>query len=92
MLGGAVGERVGRDDGEPPGNLPAARPGEQALGFDLDPGIDKRGREPFGEVLQLIGDFGAGASGQGNVVDFVDQDQVDVGVRGDRANRVGDVG
>ena len=73
LFGGAVGERVGRDDGEPSGDLTAAGAGEQALGFDLDSGVDERGGQPFGEVFELVGDLGAGAGGQVEVVDLIDE-------------------
>ncbi len=43
---GAVGEGRGGDDGEPAGDLAAADTGEQALSFDIDAGIDERGRQP----------------------------------------------
>lgn len=47
---------------------------------------------PFGEVLQLVGGFGAGAGGQVQVVQFVDQDEIDVDVCGGGADRVDHVG
>jgi hypothetical protein len=54
LLGGAVGERGRRDQGEPAGDLPSPDPGEQALGLDVDTGIDEGGREPLGEVFELV--------------------------------------
>jgi hypothetical protein len=44
---GAVGKGRGRDDGEPAGDLAAAHTGEQALSFDIDAGINERGRQSF---------------------------------------------
>ena len=92
LLGGAVGERGGGDDGEPAGDLAAADAGEQALRLDIDAGIDERGRQPFGEVLQLVGHLRAGAGGQVEVVQLIDADQLDTGVGGGGADRVDDVG
>ena len=44
---GAVSKGHGGDDGEPAGDLAAADTGEQALRFDINTGIDERGRQPF---------------------------------------------
>ena len=92
LVAGAVGERRGGDEGEPAGDLAAADTGEQALRFDIDPGIDERGRQPFGEVLQLVGHLRAGAGGQVEVVDLIDQTSSTRGVCGGGADRVDDVG
>jgi hypothetical protein len=46
LLDGAVGERGGRDDGEPAGDLAAADSGEQALGLNLDAGVNEGGGQP----------------------------------------------
>jgi hypothetical protein len=72
LFDGAVGERVGVDQGEPAGDLAAADACEQADGVQFDSGVGERGRESFGEVLELVGDLGAGAGGQVEVVDLVD--------------------
>lgn len=67
-----VGERGGGDNGEPPGDLAAAGAGEQALVLDVDARVGEGSGESFGEVLQLVGGFGAGAGGQVQVVQLVD--------------------
>jgi hypothetical protein len=82
LFGGAVGERRRGDEGEPAGDLPASDAGEQALGFDLDAGVDERRGQPFGEVFELVGDLGAGAGGEVEVmdlVDFTDRGSLDTG-------------
>jgi hypothetical protein len=55
LFAGSVGERRGRHDREPSGELAPARPGEQPLGFDFDPGVDERRGQAFGEILELVG-------------------------------------
>ena len=92
LRGRAVREGCGGDDAEPAGDLAAAHTGEQALHFDIDAGIDKGGRQPFGEVLQLIGHLRTGAGGQVEVVQLVDKNQLDTGVSGGCADHVHDVG
>ncbi len=71
--GGGVAEGCGGDGGEPAGDLPAAGAGEQSDPFDVDAGVDERGGQPLGEVLQLVGDLGAGSGGQVEVVQLVDR-------------------
>src|SRR4029077_11586037 len=88
----AVSEGRGGDEGEPAGDLAAAHTGEQALRFDINTGIDKRGRQPFGEVLQLVGHLRAGTGGQVEVVQLIDTDQLDTRVCGGAADGVDDVG
>jgi hypothetical protein len=56
------------------------------------PGIDERCRDAFGEVFEGVGDFGAVAGGQGQVVDFVDGHDGDAGVDCDAADGLDDVG
>jgi hypothetical protein len=90
--GGAVSEGRGGDDGEPASDLAAAHTGEQALSFDIDAGINECGRQPFGEVLQLVGDLRACAGGEVEVVDLIDQHELDTGASGGRADSVDDVG
>ncbi|MFF8609499.1 hypothetical protein ACF06X_26575 [Streptomyces sp. NPDC015346] len=51
--------------------------------LDVDAGVDERRRDPLGEVLQGVGDFRAGAAGERDVVEFVDQDQTGAGVGAD---------
>ena len=68
--------------------VPANRP----RGFDVDAGVDERRGQPFGEVLQLVGHLGAGAGGQVEVVQLIDQDELHAGVGGGVADRVDDVG
>ena len=65
---------------EPAGDLAAAGAGEQPGALDVDAGVDEGGGDALGEVLQLVGDLGAGAGGEVEVVDLVDQDEVDAGV------------
>jgi len=60
LLGGAVGERGGRDQGEPAGDLPSADAGEQPFGFDLDAGVNEGGWQPFGEVFEVVRNLRAG--------------------------------
>ena len=47
-------KRGGGDDGEPAGDLPAPGSAERPLRLDLDAGVDERGAQPLGEVLQLV--------------------------------------
>jgi hypothetical protein len=67
-----VGEGVAGDHAEPPGDLLAAGPGEQATALDVDARVDEGGRDALGQVLQLVGRVGAGAGGEVQVVDLVD--------------------
>ncbi len=53
------------------GHLLSAGPGEQ-VAFDIGPGIDERRGDALGEVLQCVGDLGAGPGRQRDVVQFVD--------------------
>lgn len=66
-----VGQRGGGDQGEASGDLLSAGSGEQ-VAFDVDPGIDERRGDALGEVLQRVGDLGAGPGRQRDVVQFVD--------------------
>ena len=79
---GAIGKGRGRDDGEPAGDLAAAHTGEQDLHLHIDAGINEGGRQPFGEVLQLIRHLRPGAGGQIQVVQLIDADQLHTGVGG----------
>ncbi|WP_035956759.1 hypothetical protein [Parafrankia sp. EUN1f] len=67
-----VGERGCFDQAVAAGDLPAAGAGEQAVAFDVDASEDEGRGDALGEVLQRVGDLGAGAGGQGQVVDLVD--------------------
>ena len=51
-------------------------PANSPADFDVDAGVDERGRQPFGEVLQLVGHLGAGAGGQVEVVQLIHADQL----------------
>ena len=84
---GAIGKGRGRDDGEPAGDLAAAHTGEQALHLQIDAGINECGRQPFGEVLQLVGHLRPGAGGQIQVVQLIDADQLHTGVWAARIKR-----
>ena len=90
--GGPVGEGLAGDHAEPAGDLPAAGPGEQAAALDVDARVDEGRRDPLGQVLQLVGCVGAGAGGQVEVVDLVDEDQVGAEPGQHVADRVGDLG
>jgi hypothetical protein len=71
---------------------PPRVPANKALILDVDARVGEGGRQPFGEVLQLVGGFGARAGGQVQVVQLIDQDEIDVDVRGtDRVDDVSDV-
>jgi len=65
-------ERQRGDEGEPAGDLASPDAGEQALAFQVDPCINKGSRDPFGQVLEGVGYFGAAAGGQLHVVDLID--------------------
>jgi hypothetical protein len=68
----AGGERAGRDEGEPAGDLVAAGAGQQGPAVQPDPGVDEGGRQPFGKILQGVGRLGAGPGGHVQVVQLVD--------------------
>src|SRR6266516_1462061 len=89
---GAARERVGGDQTEASSDLPSSGAGEQALAFDVDPGVDECGGDAFGEVLEGVGYVRAGAGGQGQVVDLVADHDADPGVGGDPADCFDDVG
>ena len=85
---GAVGERGGRDDGEPAGDLPAPGAGEQPGGLHVDARVGERGRQPLGEVFQLVRHLGPGAGGQVEVVQLIHADQLHPGAGSGDADRV----
>ena len=88
-------ERPGADHGESSGDLLAPGTVEQPGAFDVDPGVDERGGDAFGEVLQGVGGLGAVPGAQIEVVDLVHADQGRGGVQAhpaDRLEHVGDVG
>ena len=51
----AGGERAGRDEGEPSGDLVAARAGQQRPAVQPDPGVDESGRQPFMTLTMIDG-------------------------------------
>lgn len=65
-----TGQRQGQrgDEGETPGDLPAADAGEQALVFQVDTRVDERGGQALGEVLQGVRYFRAAAVAAGGTV------------------------
>src|SRR5216683_1874912 len=67
----AAGERAGADHAESPGDLLAPGPGQQPVALDVDAGVDERGRDPLGEVLEHVGCLGAGTGGEADVVDLI---------------------
>src|SRR5216683_3082902 len=69
--GVAAGERAGPDHAEAPGDLLAAGAGQQPGALDVDAGVDERGRDPLGEVLEHVGCLGAGTGGEADVVDLI---------------------
>jgi hypothetical protein len=78
----AEGERPGGEDGEPAGDLAAAGPAEQPGLLDFHAGVDEGGGDLLGEVLELVGNLGAGAGGEVEVVyliGFTDRRSVDTG-------------
>ena len=85
-------ERQRGDEREPAGDLASPDAGEQALALQVDPRVDERGRDPFGEVLEGVGDFGAAAGGQLHVVDLIDQHHGHRRVDRDAADGLDDVG
>ena len=50
----AGGERGGRDQGEPAGDLIAAGAGQQCPAVQADARVDEGDRQPFGEVFQGV--------------------------------------
>jgi len=40
--------------------------------FHVDAGVDEGGGEPLGKVLEGVGDFGAGAGAELEIVDLID--------------------
>ncbi|WP_443075920.1 hypothetical protein [Streptomyces sp. TRM 70351] len=86
---GFVGEGVGADEGEAAGDLFTADARQQAL--DVDAGVDERRGDALGEVLEGIGDLGAVAAGQRDVVELVDEDQAGAGVGADADDSLDDV-
>jgi hypothetical protein len=66
--------------------------GEQPGGLHVDARVDKCGRQPLGEVFQLVRHLGSGAGGQVEVVQLIHADQLDPGAGGGDADRVDDVG
>lgn len=59
-----VRERGGGNERETAGDLLAASAGQQVGVLDVDAGVDERGRDPLGEVLQGVGDFRARPAGE----------------------------
>ncbi|MFJ4858989.1 hypothetical protein [Streptomyces sp. NPDC088730] len=66
---GSVGEGVGADEAEAAGDLFTADAGQGSL--DVDAGVDERRGDALGEVLEGVGDLGAVAAGQRDVVELV---------------------
>jgi len=64
-------ECAGRDQGEPSGDLGAARAGQQRSAVQSDARLNKCGGQPFGEVFQRVGRFGACAGAHVQVVQLV---------------------
>ena len=56
------------------------------------PAYAKVGRQPLGEVLQLVRHLGPSAGGQVEVVQLIHADQLHPGTGGSDADRVDDVG
>ena len=67
-----IGECAGVDHPATAGQLPSPSAAEQPGAFHFDPGVNECRREMFGEVLQVVGQFLAGACVQVEVMDFVD--------------------
>lgn len=61
--GGVVLERPGGGEAVASGDLAAAASGEQAGSLDFDSGQDEGRRDAFGQVLDLVGCFGADPGG-----------------------------
>jgi hypothetical protein len=64
---------VGVGDGaEPAGELLAAGAAEHPGGPHVDAGVDECGGDALGQVLELVGGFGADAGAQVEIVDLID--------------------
>lgn len=87
-----VGEGVGVDDPAAPGELASAGAGEQTGFLHLDPGVDERRRQVFGEVFQVIGKLFSSTGIQVQVMDLIDHHDVGAGIDHHLADRIGDVG
>jgi hypothetical protein len=67
-----LAERPGADDAEPAGDLFPAGAGQQSGAVQADSRVEKSGRDPFGEVFQGVGSFGASTGGGVEIVDLID--------------------
>ena len=88
----AMRDGLGWEHGEPPGDLPAAGAGEQVAAFDVDAGVDERGGERSEKYFRVSETSAPARVVSVDVVELVDADQLDAGVRGGGANGVDDVG